>query len=197
MAIVKIFGPANYRGLAHARRSSRVFNSADAKEYTQANAYFVEKAGSATTNATGEVFIDASGTVSDITSVSPAANGLAKAEWNFTAAERTFEHGTPSGAFTLGETVTGGTSTETAVVRGVGSDFIQVGTISGTFEVGEVITGGGSGETATLTHPTVAAAGDPEQDVRRFIHLIFRDNAFALINAGAVTYTYDAWGVEA
>lgn len=55
-----------------------------------------------------------------------------------------------SGDFTVGETVTGGTSGETANVDYVSEDFLLVSSISGAFTIGETITGGSSGETATL-----------------------------------------------
>lgn len=57
-----------------------------------------------------------------------------------------------SGTFTVGETVTGGTSTETAtVVADYNGEFLLVSGASGDFTDGETITGGSSGETATLT----------------------------------------------
>jgi len=56
--------------------------------------------------------------------------------------------------FTLGETVTGGTSGATAVVYHKSADFILVKeSINGTFVLNETITGSTSGVTAT-THPT-------------------------------------------
>lgn len=56
-----------------------------------------------------------------------------------------------SAAFTVGETITGGTSAATAVVvADFNQEFLLVNTISGTFQVGETITGGSSSSTATL-----------------------------------------------
>jgi hypothetical protein len=57
-----------------------------------------------------------------------------------------------SGAFSVGETVTGGTSAKTAVVLAVSSeeDYLLVGTLSGAFTLGETITGGTSLKTAVL-----------------------------------------------
>ena len=55
-----------------------------------------------------------------------------------------------TGAFTVGETVTGGTSGETAVVVSYTTGKIIVNTVSGSFTDGETITGGTSGRTATL-----------------------------------------------
>jgi hypothetical protein len=55
-----------------------------------------------------------------------------------------------TGAFTVGETVTGGTSGETAVVVSYTTGKIIVNTVSGGFTNGETITGGTSGRTATL-----------------------------------------------
>jgi len=57
-----------------------------------------------------------------------------------------------SGAFTLGETVTGGTSGATAVVVSdvSASNYMTLSTVVGTFAVGETITGGISGDTATV-----------------------------------------------
>jgi len=57
-----------------------------------------------------------------------------------------------SAAFTVGETVTGGSSGDTAtVVYDFNSEFLLVSGASGEFTDGEQITGGGSGSTATLT----------------------------------------------
>ncbi|NCN28332.1 hypothetical protein GW915_12255 [bacterium] len=58
-----------------------------------------------------------------------------------------------SADFTVGETVTGGTSLKTAVVVGTSTegDYVLVNTMSGAFTDGETITGGTSGSTATLT----------------------------------------------
>lgn len=57
-----------------------------------------------------------------------------------------------SGTFTVGETVTGGTSAATGVV-GLDSDseFLLLTSPSGTFVAGETITGGTSSKTATVT----------------------------------------------
>lgn len=56
-----------------------------------------------------------------------------------------------SGAFTVGETVTGGTSAQTAVVLAdVNGEYLLLGTISGAFTVGETITGGTSAKTAVV-----------------------------------------------
>ena len=59
----------------------------------------------------------------------------------------------PSAAFTVGETITGGTSTETATVAAYSSegDYMLVTSPSGEFTDGETITGGTSSSTATLT----------------------------------------------
>lgn len=56
-----------------------------------------------------------------------------------------------TGTFTVGETITGGTSSFTAVVSAVGHDFLLTETPSGSFTDGETITGGSSSASATLT----------------------------------------------
>lgn len=56
-----------------------------------------------------------------------------------------------SGTFQVGETITGGTSTETATVAYVGADYLLVTSPSGDFTDAETITGGTSSATATLT----------------------------------------------
>lgn len=58
-----------------------------------------------------------------------------------------------SGTFTVGETITGGTSSATAVITAVSSedDYLLTGAFTGTFTAGETITGGTSSVTATLT----------------------------------------------
>jgi len=54
-----------------------------------------------------------------------------------------------SGAFTIGETVTGGTSSATGTVVSVTATIMVVELLTGNFEFGETITGGTSSETAT------------------------------------------------
>jgi hypothetical protein len=53
-----------------------------------------------------------------------------------------------NGPYVVGETITGGTSGATAVVRVVGSGFLDVDTVVGTFQNAETLTGGTSGATA-------------------------------------------------
>lgn len=53
--------------------------------------------------------------------------------------------------FQVGETITGGTSTETATVLFVGEDYLLVGSPSGDFDAAETITGGTSSATAVVT----------------------------------------------
>ncbi len=52
--------------------------------------------------------------------------------------------------FTVGETITGGASSNTATVAYVGKDFLLVTSPSGDLTDGETITGGGSSTTATV-----------------------------------------------
>jgi len=59
--------------------------------------------------------------------------------------------GTIVGTFTVGETITGGTSAATAVVVAVGNDYLTLSGGSGTFTAAETITGGSSGATAVVT----------------------------------------------
>lgn len=54
--------------------------------------------------------------------------------------------------FTLGETVTGGTSSATAIVNVELPGHLTVRVISGVFSVNETITGGTSGSTANVTY---------------------------------------------
>jgi hypothetical protein len=56
-----------------------------------------------------------------------------------------------SGNFTVGETITGGTSGATAVFVGQDTGLIGVSDVTGTFQAGETLTGGTSTETATFT----------------------------------------------
>ena len=60
-------------------------------------------------------------------------------------------HGTVTGTFQAGETITGGTSGFTAVVDAIETtdEFLQVSTVVGTPQAAETITGGTSGATAT------------------------------------------------
>jgi len=61
-------------------------------------------------------------------------------------------HGTVTGGpFVVGETITGGTSSETAEVKWVGATFLEVVDASGDFTDGETITGGTSSASAAIT----------------------------------------------
>jgi len=69
-------------------------------------------------------------------------------------------HGTVTGGpFQVGETITGTTSSKTAVVVQVLSGALIVNTISGAFAVSETITGGTSSATATSSSTAVAVSG--------------------------------------
>lgn len=57
----------------------------------------------------------------------------------------------PSGTFTVGETVTGGTSAATGTVLIVTSEYVLLTAPSGTFTAGETITGGSSAATGVVT----------------------------------------------
>lgn len=61
-------------------------------------------------------------------------------------------HGTVSGGpFTVGETVTGGTSSATGKVAWVAATYVEIVSLSGTFQSGESISGGTSSASATLS----------------------------------------------
>lgn len=68
-------------------------------------------------------------------------------------------HYNASGAFSVAETVTGGTSGASGVVTAASSDYLEFTAVTGTFRAGETITGGTSTETATVIRFT--APGDP------------------------------------
>lgn len=70
--------------------------------------------------------------------------------------------GTLSGTFTVGETVTGGTSGATAIVTYSGTGYILVREADDDFDVGETITGGTSAETCTLTESEYKTVGSGE-----------------------------------
>lgn len=63
----------------------------------------------------------------------------------------TITAGSISGSFTIGETITGGTSGATAIFVGQSSGVLGVSDVSGTFQSGETLTGGSSAQTATFT----------------------------------------------
>ncbi len=67
-----------------------------------------------------------------------------------TRTSKIFTISSATGTFTLGETVTGGTSTATGVVEYVESGNVVVAVATGTFVTGETITGGTSTETAVI-----------------------------------------------
>lgn len=73
------------------------------------------------------------------------------------------KHGIPTGSFTIGETITGGTSGATAIIysfEGTGNFYLT--NISGTFVVAETITGGTSGATASVTSSVKPVSTDEE-----------------------------------
>jgi len=63
---------------------------------------------------------------------------------------RYIDIGTIVGTFVVGETVTGGTSSQTAVVNFVGKDYLLIATPSGALTDGETLTGGTSAATCVL-----------------------------------------------
>ncbi len=79
-----------------------------------------------------------------------------------------------SGAFTVGETVTGGTSSATATVLAFSAeeDYMILGSPSGPFTDGETITGGTSAETAVVTAYDATVIGHefkaPQQSLPTF-----------------------------
>lgn len=90
----------------------------------------------------------------------PDGNGLYKvvvvSNMDIASASKTIRlnYSTRSAAFTLGETITGGTSGATATVTLEvflgGAGYLVIGAVAGTFVDGETITGGTSGSTATV-----------------------------------------------
>ena len=68
----------------------------------------------------------------------------------FKAEDAYIEFGTPSGTFTVNETITGGTSSATAKVRGNKLGRGTLYDVSGIFTSGETITGGSSSATGVV-----------------------------------------------
>lgn len=69
----------------------------------------------------------------------------------------TIKFSAASGAFTLGETITGGTSTATATIAEfLGTNQFRLSDIVGTFVAAEIITGGTSTTTATTDTAVIA-----------------------------------------
>ena len=72
-------------------------------------------------------------------------------------------HATPSGAMTLGETVTGGTSGATATLaQFVGTGQWYLTNVVGTFVSGETLTGGTSTKTAVISTALIPYSTDNE-----------------------------------
>jgi hypothetical protein len=86
-----------------------------------------------------------------------------------------------TGAFTSGETVTGGTSSATAEVIAGTTDEFTMRSISGTFQVGETLTGGTSTETATLDTVPVFDGG----------HAVVTDATGATTYTAGVDYSFN------
>lgn len=94
---------------------------------------------------------------------------------------RYLPHSGGSGTFTVGETVTGGTSSATGTVLFVGNGFLLV-TPSGTFQAAETITGGSSSATATVTAYSATVYGHagvlPDNSMPSYtLQFNFADNA--------------------
>jgi len=70
-----------------------------------------------------------------------------------------------SGAFTVGETITGGTSGATAVYVSDDGTTMNLTSVSETFQSGETITGGTSGETATTTGADVSVGAGASAEI--------------------------------
>jgi hypothetical protein len=84
-----------------------------------------------------------------------AVKGVTPLKLNTKPAQGTIKYSAPSAAFTLGETITGGTSGATAVVSEFsGSVGFVLSSVVGTFTKGETITGGTSSSTATVVSAT-------------------------------------------
>lgn len=80
-----------------------------------------------------------------------AVKGVTPLKINTRPANGLLSYENGSGAFTLGETITGGTSGATAVISAFrGIDGFILSSVVGTFVVGEEITGGTSTETADV-----------------------------------------------
>lgn len=77
-------------------------------------------------------------------------NGITGRDYLDIDAQETFTISGASGTFTQGETITGGTSGETAEVLADNSGTLLVRSVSGAFTATETITGGTSTETATF-----------------------------------------------
>lgn len=71
---------------------------------------------------------------------------------------QTFNYFGASGPFTIGETITGGTSGATAIVVNELASQLGVSNVTGTFINGETLTGGTSGTTAILTLQSAPAS---------------------------------------
>ena len=70
-----------------------------------------------------------------------------------------------SGAFTVGETITGGTSGATAVYVSDDGTTMNLTSVSEIFQSGETITGGTSGETATTTGADVSVGAGASAEI--------------------------------
>jgi hypothetical protein len=70
-----------------------------------------------------------------------------------------------SGAFTVGETITGGTSGATAVYVSDDGSTMNLTSVSEIFQSGETITGGTSGETATTTGADVSVGAGASAEI--------------------------------
>lgn len=77
----------------------------------------------------------------------------------FTAYTSTIGVSSVSGAFTVGETVTGGTSGATALYVSDDGTTMNLTGVSGVFQSGETLTGGTSTETATTTSADTSTSG--------------------------------------
>jgi hypothetical protein len=92
-----------------------------------------------------------------------------------------------TGTFSVGETVTGGTSGATGTVATVSgtSIFLTATTVVGTFQAAETVTGGTSGATGTISEITLSTPqGDPEVMSFRSVGAFFKNCGSALTRPG-------------
>lgn len=108
-------------------------------------------------------------TVSNATELLTKANivGVLPVKRQVKPATGYMKHGVPVGAFTLGETITGGTSGATATIyRFDGTGQFYLTNIVGTFVAAETVTGGTSAATATVSQAVQKVSTDEEWSYR-------------------------------
>lgn len=165
-----------------------------AKVGGQLNRHQGDPVGSDTTSAAGDIILDVSATYTHVRQWDgPFVADALATPWIASQHTQDFvNHGSVAGGpFTVGETITGGSSGGTGIVTTVGDGFLNYidSNVGTPITTAEVITGGGSGATATTSSNAATATA-----VDTIAFRVFTASDGLALNAGAILFSYRAYG---